>query len=603
MKRGMLVAVSLMFLLLALQFAVAAENDSANSSITVDDTDTENTQIDKAYECLTTKITERTCSKLSTEEKAFALLSVGKCKSELVQDSDAEKCWPDDDCTIKSTALAVLALNEVGHPTEKAEKWLMDQTDNPSDVEWYLQIENSEETKCSISYSGSTFNNIIIRADKTISSNAGTCLSLAQDNYWLRISSSCYDDSFDINCDKPFATSLLYRRKGSQTIYVSESNHAASSEGTTTEKVNSLCFEQGSSCDYPGSLWATIVLDSFGEDMSALRPYLMTLAEQNTQYIPDAFLFLLTGYPDYRTDLLSLQKTKFWDESGNKFYDTALALYPFQNEEPAEKKASKEWLLEVQGKDGCWDGGNIATNAFLLHSIWPRGGLVDDTSEIDCTDSGYDCMLSKNCNGKVLEGYSCAGVFICCDEPLTLESCATQNGNICNPGESCVGGTNVGASGLGTGQICCVGGTCEETGAKTECELSGGTCRAYSCNDDEDSSLYDCNAGDVCCAKKVPDGKSYWWVWLLAILIILVALGIIFRDKLRMFWFRMKSKFTKKKPGTGASPLVQSFQRMMPTRRMIPRGIPSTMPPAKKFLPKTSNEIDDVLKKLKEMGK
>ena len=82
------------------------------------------------------------------------------------------------------------------------------------------------------------------------------------------------------------------------------------------------------------------------------------------------------------------------------------------------------------------------------------------------------------------------------------------------------------------------------------------------------------------------------------ILIILIIVAIIFRDRLRPYYYKLKSKFGKSKPGPKAPP------RFSP-RPGAPRRI---LPPSSRHSPvrrpvKRSGEIDDVLKKLKEMGK
>ena len=102
-------------------------------------------------------------------------------------------------------------------------------------------------------------------------------------------------------------------------------------------------------------------------------PYLITLKDDPTNqiYIPESFLYYLTG--KFRTELLLKQRaSSYWEESGNRYYDTAFALLPFGYESPNEKSGSKSWLLSVQLRSGCWNNGNIKDTAFLLYSIWPK---------------------------------------------------------------------------------------------------------------------------------------------------------------------------------------------------------------------------------------
>lgn len=607
--RGLFAFCFLLFVL-AMPFFIAEGNISTDT--TDSSTSDSSSQTDKAYTCLENKVKNR-CTSLSTEEKIFSVLALDECKDELVSDSkNSKECWPKTGCTIKTTAQAILALNRFDVDVSKAKNWLLAQNSTPNDVIWYLQIESPEQTTCTITYDSSS-HPVNIELNKKISSSAGNCLSLSDNGYWLIVTPSCYSKEFRISCNKQFITSLLYKKQDSSTIFVSEKTSSAPSEGTTTEKINSLCFAQSGSCNYEGSLWATMVLSSVNEDVSSYIPYLTTLSSDNSKSLPNAFLYMLTSYVDFKTNLLSNQKTDgYWDESGEKFYDTALALYSLQNDESERIKAI-EWLLAVQDTDGCWKG-NIRDTAFILYAVWPKTFIED--GELDCEDSGYSCMSKLSCEGNegnVLDDYSCAGTFRCCDKDKPLETCSKQGGEICIQGEDCSRGTISEASDTETGETCCVDGTCKkiEIVKESECELGGGICRSV-CADNEESSSSDCDSSSkTCCVEKV-QGKSYWWIWLLVILIILVIVGIIFRDKLRRFWFRIKSGSGKTGPGppppgplTGMSQMPSSRVPMMgPPRRIFPPLInKSPMQKRPVSSSRKSTEIDDVLKKLKEIGK
>ena len=104
MKSKFIFGILIVFLLLSISFAFAEKSSE---------------QIDKAYTCLKDKINNKKCSGLSTEEQIFSLISVGKCKSEV--ESILEK-------NVKTTALAILALDEVGSDTDDAETWLQTKT-------------------------------------------------------------------------------------------------------------------------------------------------------------------------------------------------------------------------------------------------------------------------------------------------------------------------------------------------------------------------------------------------------------------------------------------------------------------------------------------
>ncbi len=595
MKRGVIII--LLFILLVMPF-ILAENETESS---VDMT----SKVDNAYSCLEEKLGD-SCSS-SLEDNVFSLLAIGKCKEEILANAwNDDECWPKSDCRVKSTAQAILALDSAGVSTLNAEEWLFDHNETPDDLVWYLEIESPEETRCEISYGGSTYITSI-REDKKLTSSAGKCLSLSTGDWWLRVSPSCYDYTFKISCDEQFLTTLLYKKKSSSTYHVSETTASSSAEGTAEEKVDFKCFSNSVNCDYEGTLWAALVLDHLGYDASSYIPYLLTLAPDHSEYMPEVFLYLLTGSQDFRSQILLMQKSgKYWDESEDKFYDSALALLPFQYESPAEKSNTEDWLMEIQGDDGCWDGGNIRNNAFLLYSIWPRKSYTSGTETLDCEDSGYYCMPEIECEGNVLDSYACSGVLACCDEKPPLESCSDQSGEICTDEEVCVAGTTVEASDIDYGESCCIDGRCEAEveGADLSCKYYGGTCRTYGCEDNEkQDDSYSCEYGDICCIpQNTPGGHIWLWILLIIILIILAVLGIIFRDKLRPYYYKLRSKFSKK-PKSGRPgmypPMLRPLQRRINPRRILPPSQRGPPRPAQK----QDSEIDDVLKKLKDMGK
>lgn len=358
------------------------------------------TGVESAYTCLNNRINSTGCSSLKFEEKVFSYLSSGSCGNELSLENHSNECWPKSGCTLKSTAQAILALNSRADTT-KAESWLLRQTASPENIEWFLEIEvPSGATSCRISYSGATYT-VTIKEDRKISSNAGNYLTLAQDGYLLKISNRIYNQDIEVSCDKDFLTTLLFIKRGTSTLHVSDVVHNSRSGGKTIEKVDSLCFAQAGKCNYEGSLWAALVLRSLGYDREVLRftPYLITMKDEtyNQIYIPESFLYYLTG--KFQIDLLIKQRASaYWEESGNKYYDTAIALLPFSSDDSIPQKSnSKSWLLSVQDRNGCWNNGNIRDTAFLLYSVWPKNPL----SPVGDCDYYYDCpdidCKSKSC--------------------------------------------------------------------------------------------------------------------------------------------------------------------------------------------------------------
>ena len=560
--------------------------------------------VDNAYACLEDKIDEKTCDKLSTSEKIFSALATGRCKSALSAEADSEDCWPDGNCNIKTTAQALLALDD-----SATRDWLLNQNGTPSEITWYLQVEPEAKSKCTITYDEDDYS-FEITEDKKIDSAAGSCLALTSSQYWFEISSSCSGKEFEISCDESFISSLLFRSDASPTIHVSEKTSSASGGGTTTEEVNSFCFIQGGTCDYEGSLWAALVLDSIEEDISAYLPYLITMAGENENVFSEVFLYALTGYENFRYEIISQQSSNgYWSNSGDKYYDTALALYPFVYEEFIEKEEARKWLMEQQENEGCWNSGNILDTAFILHSIFPKttsGGGVDVTES--CTTLGNYCMSAASCDdseGSVLD-YECSSYYVCCDTQKVQETCEEAGGKICATGKECTGDTLE----YYDTYNCCFD-ECEEPEETEEytCELSSGFCEDYECGEGYKQNYeYECEYyGDICCVPELePIGRISPLLWLLIILITLVILGIVFRNKLKEFWFRINSKskkFKPRRPDFGFPHVSTAPRRRVMSRRVMPDSHRPAPRPAPKSPPRHNSELDDVLKKLKDMGK
>jgi hypothetical protein len=573
--------------------------------------DTNNTQINNGFSCLNAKIGSN-CPSLAIGEKIFSSLATGQCTSQLESSESSDGCFPSGSCDIKTTSQALLALKNSGRPIDKPTTWLLSQKIPTSNIDWYLQIDPSAASTCTISYSGNSPYTITVNDDKTLSGSAGSCLSVSPNGYWLLVSptSSCYGINFSISCDQPFKTTTLYQRQGYPTIYVSSSLNSASSGGTLKNSVDSSCFG-GTSCDYESSLWAALALDSAGKDISSFIPYLTVFADdaQNQQYIPYSFLYSLTSSSDFLNKLLAMQKTvngqNYWDQKSinGQYYDTALALLPLQSTTSPQKTSAVNWLLSVQGSDGCWNSGNILDTAFILYSI-AGSKATSQVSTTGCTASGYYCMSSSSCTqagGSTLSSYTCPAAYSCCNKQLVTPTCSAQSGVICSSGQICQGGSTTTASDTTSAQTCCIGGSCAAQPTASACELASKSCR-NSCLSGEQIAVESCTLGNEVCCEPASQGNGTVWIILLIILIVLVLLGIIFRKKLRVLWMRIKSKF-KKGSGSPAQAPPRSPPPFRPQPSMGFQRRPLMIPPHKVPPQQRPTEVNDVLKRLKEIGK
>ena len=600
---------SLFVLIFILPFAAAQTNTTMKAN---------------AKKCITDKVTDKNCSSFGLEDKIFSVLSVNKCKSELIGSVQGGECWGLGGCSIKTTSQAILALDEANTNTDDYVGWLSNQTKDATGINWFIQVESPEATTCQIYDSNNNLHTISIREDKKISTISGTtCLNIDSTGYWLEIKSSCYKEDFDVSCDKAFLTNKFFKKSASSVIYVLSDAQQASAGGTTNvEKIESFCFKSGSSCDYEGTLWATLVLNKLGYDVSSYFPYLITFEEDNENLLPESFLYILTNEGDILNELILKQKReKFWEEKRGMYYDSALALLAVPDDNQA-RQSSINWLATEQRADGCWDSGSVMHTGFLIYSLWGSvpggdpGGSGNYTSEDDCEDSNYSCLSGIACEeagGNELSDYiGCSGTQICCDKDVLLQSCADLGGVLCEDAtEICNGQPDYTADDSTYSTTCCIG-TCEPRTTPPPDSEDTCTLKGYACRDDCETGEiltydFECeDSSEYCCMPETPSPVK-WWIWALVALIVLVILAIIFRNKLKELSLRSKAK---KKPGSPTGPGKPGMpppsspmqQRPMPPRRMYPSQ-QRQMPPRRFVAPaKNKGEMDDVLKKLKEMG-
>ncbi len=613
-KIGVFVFITL--LLVGFVFA-ANETNQTNSSVSTDDEvgmQQDSDKIEAGFDCLEKEVKNDCSGAESIQEIALTILASPKqevlesCVNKLKSNKEGD-CFGDGGCNVLDTALGVLALEHIGEDTEKSENWLLNKAKLPNDLIWYLQQDSNEKTTCQISYSGEDYN-IEVNENKKISSNAGDCLSRAQGNFWLQINQNCLDKKYLISCDRDFISTLLYKNKNAPTIYVLEDTKSEPAFGTIELEVKSKCFSDSSECDYEASAWATLALLKTGNDVEEYIPYIIALADSNERYLPNAFVYMVTNYDDYGNQLVEEQELgNYWiaDSSAyNKFYDTALALLSLQGNSGEKITKAKDWALFSQSSDGCWSS-SIRDTAIMLWALEGRSPSYSGGSSggvTYCSEANYYCIPESDCPGEQkLENYFCSGLSSVCCESENLKSCSEYNGQVCDSGLICSGNEKRALD----SDYCCLG-DCVEPTIESECEELGYICKS-SCSENQESIDYSCDTG-VCCKTKPVEESSYWWIWLLVIgiIIILVVIAWIYREKLKLLWFKIKSKFKKDKgkgsPQQGGGmpprPGFPPVRRRMPMKRSIPPRRPQQSPQTNN---NTDKALDDTFKKLKEMSK
>ncbi len=605
-KRGVVISVFAAVLMLFLSsFVFAAVNDSTAT------TDAE--KINKAYTCLNDKIEDTEA--LSLNDAIFGTLALG-AKGSLIDAIDSNKessaaCWPKGGCKIKETAQVGLAYKRVGKDTSAIKNWLLQKNVTASELKWLLEIDitNKLAANCTIN-DGTRDNKIKILENSKLQGAPGTCFSVDTNGYMLKINSICLGKEFVISCDQDFITSILYQRTSGGTLFILPETQSAASLGQTKEKVNGDCLKSGTACDYEGTLWAALALQKMGVDISRFTPYLLALADDNTRYFPSAFLYVLVGGEDQYNSIVQQQKQgKFWEMVGtryNRYYDTSLAMLGLTDKGGAEIDATKSYLLSIQTNEGCWNSNNIRDTGFLLYSGWPKGVAVVGPSLPVC-EAPLSCEIAFECTqaGETINyDYECANAGEqCCSKKLEKQSCSQKGGLICPAGTQCPSNGRIESSSDGP---CCLGaGMCTPivTTADT-CTPAGGTCR-IECQSGEEESFDTCSINEErCCMEK----KSSLWFWIILLLIlsILVVLAIIFREKVKIWWFKfrewIKTKLGKKpaqQPAARApgAPFAPTARPMMPPMMMRPQA------PARPIRPVAKDkEMEEALRKLREMS-
>lgn len=576
---------------------------------------------EKGFECLEEKAGD--CSGLTVQELALTILATpdnvfDDCVAEL-EDKQTSNHWGN----IRDTALAILAMKHAGENTDEAEEWLIKQNKTPNGLTWYIQEDSDGETECNIAYGMDDYTFIVGEDKKIDDSSLGSCLSKAQSDFWLEISSTCYDKEFTMTCDKQFIGNLLYKNRNSRTIYVLEGTKSAQANSPIKLSVKSKCFGESSSCDYEATVWATLALAQTDHEIEDYIPYIIAMSDSNERYLPEAFIYILTNYDDYASQLISNQKLgNYWEAPStayNRFYDTALALISLGSSSSSEQIVNaKNWLLDKQGTNGCWNN-QIRDTAIVLWALEGKPGRIPNPSPNDptppvntattCAEGNFFCIPELECpTAEVRNNYFCSSPSHVCCETENLKTCTELGGKTCLSTELCSGNERK-ASDV---EKCCTG-TCELRSQETECETNYYTCYD-SCSDSQEELDFACDDSQVCCKTRTnplnPNQKSsLWWIWVLLVLIlvVLVAILYLYRENLKLLWFQIKSKFRKDKDG-GQSPRGPpgfpprpGFPPIRRGRPPIPQQGQSPQLQSRSY-DRRDKEMSDTFQKLREMS-
>jgi hypothetical protein len=482
---------------------------------------------------------------LTTEQFAFSILALKDPAAivNLTKKSYLGKgeCWSMLPCSAKETALAKLALNSLGNSTEKADAWLLNATKAyvPSAGTWQLEIlsEPPHDLRCVIVYDNKE-HKVNVTKEELIG-DPGNCFTKPE-KYWLQLSSSCLNKSFEIKCNDSFSATFLLKYSAKWYVIndLEDSSSVADFENLTISVTNTSCIANQAGCDYEGTAWAAYAFARAGQDeaVESLIPYLVIEKENYKKFMPEAFLAGLGLGSD---ELKAKQRADgLWTATNtayNELYDTALVgIMTLRSEESGNWTRADKALFSRQKKAGNWvnasgsvsDAVGTRETAMILYALQIAPGEISD-----CVKQGYECVSNCTapgikqtvaCNtgecclydygdqeckardgeckatcaeGESVADYDCpTGTGKCCS-PNGLLTCTQLNGTKCTSTQKCVkDGFVVPSVTAGDGECC--PGQCV-TPSKNCSELSGVICKTSEGKSCEDKWLP--STDDECC--------------------------------------------------------------------------------------------------------
>jgi hypothetical protein len=473
----------------------------------------------------------------STEDISFKLLAFfyndsiasGLRTSLLARNTtiDAENInW---DNSLTNTAYAIIALKAIEYDTTKAENWIYSKkSPAEADMEWYLQIDpQNAEVNCTIDYVTSNAT-LVVKQDRkyTSLSDQGSCFSVVNNNYWLKMTGSCTSNPITVSCNQTSTISLLFK-KSTDTFNTVTVQSTGAKKTPAELRAEAYCLKTGSSCDYAGTLWAAYALSlSEGKEsrVNEVLPYLTSNTDSSvTKTIRDALLFLITSTDDYKTSLLKNQSSAGWwpketvgTPTSNNYWDTAVAVHALARTQRTLAnitKVTSNFNVTLWTSDNNW---GLKQTGMILYSLFPQRYTTScERAKMTYPGEDFRCSNTSNMDYIINLTYSCAS--IAGNVPVDLGDCYQKSpckkilgsSGLCNISM----GPNfyrVDSAKLNCGELGCCGtdansviATCWNVSACYNAQAERGC--ASSCNTKTEiqiSSLNDsCGTNNACCLK------------------------------------------------------------------------------------------------------
>ena len=378
---------------------------------------------------------------------------------------DEEGCFPKDNCNVRDTAFALIALNDFNKPVDKLASWLKKASSSSGSVgNWFVQVTTENTGICKFS-SGNFSKEVTVNDNQNtdcgspwISVGSGQCFNIDLSK------NPVTDISVDCSAlNDPDAIISLLSIKENEFSIISQPIGSF-----VTLSVNDFCWgaQEGASCDLDSTAYAYWALSELTN--IEVPPFLASAQSKNALHY--AILHQSTNQQVYLNWLAQNQnQAGYWDDQS--IFKTAIASYSLESSLRTNiSKKSLDWLGSQQRDTGSFSNDVYDTSA-VIYFTTPRvsGGGFGGLGTRICGDNTLDVDLGEECDG--LDDDACSGQ---CVAPGLPNECTCEAAAACLTNDDC-------------GSLFCDSSTghCVECLRNTDCS-SGEVCnlRTNTCEQD-----------------------------------------------------------------------------------------------------------------------
>lgn len=304
-----------------------------------------------------------------------------------------ENCMLTNSCDVKDTAIAVLALHEIGgnaNIVNKAGTWLINSRSivftgelPNSGNEWFVQIVSDVAGSCDLNNFGNG-RSIIVPVD----TSRGYVPWFSIDNNILTTTT----ESLNLDCSSlgsNSALSLINKKNigGVENYFIKQEEHG---KRNITVNFGNPCWGpnyRGGNCNTETSAYVLYTLDKIGKSGD---PSWLT-SQSNLGLKEKAFLLKITSNNQYLSELAAEKNALgFW---GSADLPATVLIYSLLKPNPVVNGV-ETWVASRRHDDGCWPkpSCNVENTALVLYS----GSY--QPSQLGCPDLDGDGICDSNDN-------------------------------------------------------------------------------------------------------------------------------------------------------------------------------------------------------------